>query len=40
MPNKTASTIVEQCMSVFSRHGIIVEIVSDSMPFLKYEFLT
>ena len=40
LPDKTASTIVEQCKSVFARHGIPVEIVSDNMPFLSNEFLT
>ena len=40
LPNKTASTIVEQCKIVFARHGIPVEIVSDNMPFLSNEFLT
>ena len=40
LPDKTASTIIEQCKSVFARHGIPVEIVSDNMPFLSNEFLT
>ena len=39
LPDKTASTIVEQCKSVFARHGILVKIVSDNMPFLSNEFL-
>ena len=39
-PDKTASTIIEQCKSVFARHDIPVEIVSDNMPFLSNEFLT
>ena len=38
--DKTARTIVEQCKSVFSRHGIPVEVVSDNMPFQSVEFLT
>ena len=40
LPDKTASTNVEQCNSVFARHGNPVEIVSDNMPFLSNEFLT
>ena len=40
LPDKTASTIVEQCKSVFARHGIPTEIVSGNMPFLSNEFLT
>ena len=36
--DKTARIIVEQCKSVFSRHGIPVEVVSDSMPFQSAEF--
>ena len=31
--DKIARTIVEQCKSVFSHHGIPVEVVSDNMPF-------
>ena len=38
--DKNANTIVEQCKSVFTRHGIPVEIVSDNIPFLSNEFLT
>ena len=38
--DKNANTIVEQCKSVFTRHGIPSEIVSDNMPFLSNEFLT
>ena len=38
--DKTARTIVEQCKSVFFRHGIPVEVVSDNMPFQSAEFLT
>ena len=33
LPDKTASTIIEQCISVFVRYNITVEIVSDNMPF-------
>ena len=40
LPHKNASTVVEQCKSVFALHGIPVEIVSSHMPFLSYEFLT
>ena len=40
LPDKIASTIVEQCKIVFARHGIPVEIVSDKLPFLSSEFLT
>ena len=40
MPDKTSSTIIDQCKSVFARHDISVKIVSDNMPFLSNEFLT
>ena len=39
LSDKTASTIIEQCKSVFARHGIPVEIVSDNMPFQSNEFI-
>ena len=39
LPDKTASTVVEQCENVFARYGIPVENVCDNMPFLSNEFL-
>ena len=38
--DKTARTVVDQRKSVFSRHGIPVEVVSDNTPFPSVEFLT
>jgi len=40
LANKTASTTILQCKTVFARHGISSEIVSDNMPFNSQEFLT
>ena len=38
LPDKTAQSVVMQCKSVFARHGIPMEIISDNMPFRSKEF--
>ena len=38
LPDKTAQSVVKQCKSIFARHGIPEEIVSDNMPFCSKEF--
>ena len=38
MPDKTAQSVIMQCKSVFARHGIPLEIISDNMPFRSKEF--
>lgn len=37
LPNKTAYTVIQKMKSVFARHGIPREIVSDHVPFASYE---
>ena len=38
LPDKTAQSVADQCKSIFARHGIPLEIVSDNMPFRAREF--
>ncbi|CAB3992101.1 sec1 family domain-containing 2 [Paramuricea clavata] len=38
LPNKTAGTVIRHFKSIFSRHGIPEELVSDNMPFNSKEF--
>ena len=33
LPNKTAKTVITHTKSIFSRHGIPQEIISDNMPY-------
>ncbi|CAL9687421.1 unnamed protein product [Knipowitschia caucasica] len=37
LPDKTAHTVIQKMKSVFARHGIPKEIVSDHVPFASYE---
>ena len=38
LPNKTAGTVITHLKSIFARHGIPEELVSDNMPFNSKEF--
>ncbi|CAB4019827.1 Transposon Tf2-6 poly [Paramuricea clavata] len=38
LPNKTAGTVIRHLKSIFARHGIPKELVSDNMPFNSKEF--
>ena len=38
LPNKTAGTVIRHLKSIFARHGIPEELVSDNMPFNSKEF--
>ncbi|CAB3978563.1 retrotransposon-like family member retr-1 [Paramuricea clavata] len=38
LPNKTAGTVTRHLKSIFARHGIPEELVSDNMPFNSKEF--
>ena len=38
LKDKTAKTVIDNLKSVFARHGIPREIVSDNMPFASHEF--
>ncbi|CAB3991932.1 Transposon Tf2-6 poly [Paramuricea clavata] len=38
LPNKTAGTVIRHLKSIFARHGIPDELVSDNMPFNSKEF--
>uniref|UniRef100_A0A3B4ZQ16 Integrase catalytic domain-containing protein n=1 Tax=Stegastes partitus TaxID=144197 RepID=A0A3B4ZQ16_9TELE len=40
IPDKTAHTVIQKMKSVFARHGIPKEIVSDHVPFASYEMST
>lgn len=37
LPDKTAHTVIQKMKSVFARHGIPRELVSDHVPFASYE---
>ena len=38
LPNKTAGTVITHLKSIFARHGVPEELVSDNMPFNSKEF--
>ena len=38
LPNKTAKTVITHTKSIFARHGIPQELISDNMPFNSREF--
>ena len=37
--NKSATSVIKAMKSIFSRHGIPVELTSDNVPFSSYEFV-
>lgn len=37
LPDKTAHSVSQKMKSVFARHGIRKELMSDSVPFASYE---